>query len=119
MAKWRGDSVDISIMPEAGGAVRHFILGPGNVQWDSLDKDGTSDLGYNPRWQSAVHIGIDEWTVEAAIPWSELKMPAPKKGSTMRANLARQRTPVEELTSWSQFVSGFQEVQNLGTWKFE
>ena len=115
-----GDSVEISIQsPSQASEVFHFILGPSNVQWDAVDKDKSSDTTFNPNWKSATTRGENEWTVEAAIPWRELKMEAPKPGTMLRANLARQRLAKTEYSSWSQFVSGFQEPANFGTWIFE
>jgi hypothetical protein len=117
---WRGDSVEISISPdEKDSLFYHFILDPGNVQWDAIDKDTVPNLGFNPNWKSAVVRGANEWTVEASIPWRELNLEAPKPGSSLRANLARVRTPESELSSWSQFLGGFQEPQNFGTWIFD
>jgi hypothetical protein len=118
---WSGDSVEISIQPDTkDNGFYHFILGPSNVQWDAVDKDKTADMSFNPNWKSATSQSADGWIVEAAIPWRELKMSAPKSGETLRVNLARQRLADKtELSSWSQFVTGFQEVSNFGTWTFE
>lgn len=120
-AVWNGDSVEISIQPDTGNsAFYHFILNPANVQWDAMDKDKTADMSFNPRWQSATSRNAADWIAEVAIPWRELKMSAPKPGATLHVNLARQRlADATELSSWSQFVGGFQEVGNFGTWTFE
>jgi hypothetical protein len=117
---WNGDSVEISIQPDTkDNAFYHFILGPSNVQWDASDKDKTADMSFNPNWKSATSQNADGWVVEVAIPWRELQMSAPKSGQTLRVNLARQRLASEtELSSWSQFIGGFQEVSNFGTWTF-
>jgi hypothetical protein len=120
-AVYGGDSVEISLQPDlANNTIYHMILNPENVQWDAIDRDKMSDVSYNPNWQSAVVRGADEWTVEAAIPWRALNMAAPKTATAIRANLARQRLAGEtpELSSWSQFVSGFQEPANFGRWIF-
>ncbi len=118
---WNGDSVEISIQPDAKDVgFFHFILGPSNAQWDAMDRDKIADTSFNPNWKSAVSKDADGWNVEVAIPWRELKMNAPKPGETLHVNLARQRVAGEgELSSWSQFVGGFQEVSNFGSWTFE
>jgi hypothetical protein len=117
---WSGDSVEISIQPDtADSGFYHFILGPSNVQWDAMDKDKTADMSFNPNWKSATSQSADGWIVEVAIPWRELKMSAPKPGETLHVNLARMRMADKtELSSWSQFIGGFQEAGNFGTWTF-
>jgi len=114
-AVWNGDSLDIFLTKEASGTPYvHFILSPKNVQWDAAF-GADNDMGFDPKWQSATHIGDKQWTAEIAIPWAELKI-APQPGMKLRANICRQRIPDREQTCWSQTVSGFMESDHFGTW---
>lgn len=114
-AIWMGDSIDIFLSAaETGSPYYHFILNPHNVQWDAYYST-ENDMSYNPHWQSATKIMEQEWRAEIAIPWQELKI-TPTSGLQLRANIARQRRPGNEQTSWSQYISGFLESKNFGTW---
>jgi hypothetical protein len=117
---WLGDSVDIFLsVGEEPVPYVHFILNPNNVQWDAYCANGEPDLSFNPDWQSATAIGEKNWSVEAALPWAQIRVPAPKPGERRRANVCRSRSVGGERTSWSQVVSGFVAPQYFGTWVFE
>jgi hypothetical protein len=113
---WDGDSMDIFLSSAAAGVPYwHFILNPKNVQWDAFCNP-VNDAGANPRWESATKLLPDQWTVEVAIPWSELKI-TPAAGLKLRANVCRARAAGErEYYCWSQTVTGFLEPENFGTW---
>ncbi|MBM3500841.1 MAG: hypothetical protein FJX74_19455 [Armatimonadetes bacterium] len=113
---WMGDSVDLFLQaPDQAPVYYHFILNPRNVLWDSRCTD-TDDLRFDAAVESAARLGDGDWTVELAIPWTELKMAAPTPGTQLRANLCRQRIPDREQTAWSQCVAGFVEPESFGTW---
>ena len=119
---WGGESVEVSILQsgqptsDANAKFYHFILNPTNDKWDALNTGTSNDKSYNPHWQSATAKSASRWTAEIAIPWQEIGMPGATSGTQIRANLARQRVSDNtELSSWSQFLTGFQEPQNLGT----
>jgi len=112
---WAGDSVDLFLsLTEAPEPNRHFIVNPGNVQWDG---DGPLPR-WNGNWQSAAKTGKDHWAVELAIPW-ELLGALPKPGSSRRANLCRHRRPYAEWSTWSTVENDFLNPDELGVWKFE
>ncbi|MHB8997822.1 MAG: sugar-binding protein [Armatimonadota bacterium] len=113
---WMGDSVDVFLTRHPSGTpYYHFILSPGNVQWDA-EFATDNDMGYNPKWQSATKVGEKQWVAEIAIPWSALRT-KPVPGLTLKANLTRQRKPGKgELSSWSQVLTGFMEPEQFGTW---
>ena len=116
---WEGDSLDVFLSKgPAPTPYVHLILSPRNVQWDALYTDG-NDMSFNPKWESATVMGDKEWTAELAIPWAEVGIAAPRPGTTLRANLCRQRIPDREQTCWSQTINGFMEEKNLGEWVFE
>jgi len=115
---WTGDSVDLFIEPaDQAPTYYHFIINPENVVWDARN-GGADDLKYTADLSSAARRSAGEWALEVAVPWAELKMPAPTPGTTCRANVCRQRIPDGEQTTWSQTVGGFVEPENFGTWTF-
>jgi|GEM_PF-4966241 len=120
---WAGECIDIAILKpgqptdDVSGAYYHFILNPSNVQWDAINTGTSAALDYNPKWQSATTRNSNGWSAEIAIPWQEIGVSDASKGLRIHANIARRRmTDKVEYASWSQYVSGFQEPQHLGTW---
>ncbi len=115
---WQGDSVDLflSTGPEPA-PYAHLIVNPDGTCWDALCSAG-DDVGWSPTYEVAAARWTDAWTLELALPWASLGIAPPAPGTTLRANLCRQRCPVGEHTSWSQNVGGFIEPQNTGQWVF-
>ncbi|MGE5530885.1 MAG: sugar-binding protein, partial [Bacteroidota bacterium] len=113
---WNGDSLDLFLTRHPSATpYYHFILSPGNVQWDA-EFATDNDMNYNPKWQSATKVGEKQWVAEIAMPWSALRI-KPATGVTMKANLCRQRKPGGgELSCWSQTLTGFMEPEQFGTW---
>lgn len=126
---WAGDAIEVSVsqpMDSKATAMTpestyfHFIINPAGQIWDSKAQGSTNDLAYDGNIECATHVGVNEWTAEIAIPWSEMQMPAPQTGTRLFANLARHRVAAgdSEGTSWSQFVGSFLEPENFGEWRF-
>ena len=128
-----GDSVELWIT--TGADVRPFyqiIINPDNFV---LDRYNQKPEDFDGAWRSAVLKQEQDWQVELAVPWSDLKIKAPKPGTILRANLNRLRRgrPEEvrrwhtmgydsirsEASSWSQYERLFTEVTNLGHWTFK
>ncbi|OGV67062.1 MAG: hypothetical protein A3K19_01665 [Lentisphaerae bacterium RIFOXYB12_FULL_65_16] len=113
---WDGDSVDIFLSQgEAPIPYVHVIVSAGNVVWDGLCGEA-ADTRFNVNLKSAVRVGQNEWTLEVALPWNEMRMTPPTSGAKLKANLCRQRVPDREQTAWSQTFDGFVEPRNFGTW---
>ncbi|NOZ21075.1 MAG: hypothetical protein GXP25_08290 [Planctomycetes bacterium] len=113
---WSGEDVEVMIAPPGRTSpFFHFMLNPKGVAWDS-DHGKVNNLKYDPQWTHAARIGAKEWTAEMAIPWAALKMQMPKPGTTLRANVCRQRRHAHELSAWSPMVKGFLEHELFGTW---
>lgn len=118
---WNGESIDIGILQQnqrAGynkGVFYHFILNPNNVAWHGLNK-GTMVLPDSiPTWKSATSKDSSGWSAEIAVPWESIGIKNVRSGLKLYANIARKRQSDErELSSWSQYVSGFQEPHNFG-----
>jgi len=121
-----GDTVEVFLTQGAGATpFVHLALSPGNVQWDALNPEHATKcyphvkMDFDPKWQSAVVIGDREWTVEAAIPWAQVGIPAPAPGSKLGANFCRTRACGGVNTSWSQNISWFTEDENFGSMEFQ
>ena len=120
---WKGDDVELFLsIGEAPKPYRHFIVNPGNLQWDgrspeSLVGGNDDDVSWDAQWQSGVHTGEDQWTAELAIPWDALGG-RPEPGALRRANLCRQRSRTGELSTWSQMLRSFLEPEAFGVWQF-
>ena len=121
-----GDVVEIFLTQGRGTApFVHLALNPRNVQWDTLNPEHVVKCypnirtDFDPKWQSAVQLGEKEWTVEVAIPWSEMGISAPRSGSKLGANLCRTRACGGVNTTWSQNISWFMEDENFGTLEFK
>jgi len=113
---WIGEDVEVMIAPPGRTSpFFHFMVNPKGVPWDSIHGD-VNNLKYSPSWTHAARIGSGEWTAEMAIPWTALKMRTPPPGTTLRANLCRQRRHARELSAWSPMVKGFLEHEFFGTW---
>ena len=116
---WKGDGVEILIsLPGQTFPLYHFMVNPKGLFWDSIYDGKREDTSYDPAWKCAARVGDSGWTVEAAMPWAEMKMEAPQSGHQLRANLCRQRAQGGELTSWCPMAEGFREAENFGTWRF-
>jgi hypothetical protein len=123
---WNGENVDISILQpgqptnDPNAVFYHLILNPANNRWDGLNTGTSADAGYNPGWESATQTTATGWTAEIRIPWKEIGITNVRPGLQLRASLARHRVSKKsEFSSWSQFVSGFQEPHNFGTWTLD
>ncbi len=88
---WLGDSVDVFLQREEGDPYHHLIVNPANVRWDAKHVDVDADTSWNTDWQSATLTGDGFWNLEIALPWSALGWQTPTRGSTIRANICRQR----------------------------
>ena len=117
---WLGDSIDIflSVGAEPTPFV-HFILNPANLRWDAYCRTREDeDLSFDPDWRSATSIGEDAWFAEIALPWAQIRVPAPPPGATHRAQVGRSRTAGDEHSTWSQAYLGFVYPEYFGAWLF-
>ena len=89
-----------------------------------------SSQGFGPKGmaelkvQAATHLEPGKrWTVEVAIPYTSLRVAAPKAGETWGFNLCRNRPQSEnvprELITWSYLQTKFKEMELFGKIQFE
>ena len=95
-AVYRDDAVEVFLLPGVKEAVRQIIVNAGGMIFDRLGND--------PKWDGAWQVaagrgtaddlpkeeGFDApaayWCVEMALPFAELRLPAPKAGAQWRVN---------------------------------
>jgi len=114
---YNDESVEVFLDP--GVTLRryfHLLVNAANVQRDeSGDKGATPayDAGWDATWQSATEVKADGWTVEMAIPLTELGL---STGAEALAglNICRNDSTRQESTCWSPTQSGFHEPTRFG-----
>jgi len=96
--------------------------GSGDYHQFMVDSDGSRyeghryDGDWTCKWQSAVRLGPDRYTVEIAIPFSSLGASAPGPGTAWGMNVCRGRSVAEpsELSCWSDTRGGFHAPNRFG-----
>lgn len=111
---WLEDEVELFV----GGAARrpyaHLIVTTANVVLDERNQDMQA---WDPKLQTAVYKGADRWSVEIAIPWSELAAAGVNREPIMAFNFARARhTGVDPQThtAWSCTYNGLHIPERFG-----
>lgn len=69
------------------------------------------------RFQSAVHIGNNYWSVEVKIPWREVRV-IPEVDTKIRFNVAA-RDYLDNWVTWGPTYGGFQKPENFAILKLE
>ncbi len=100
---WRDDSVEVLIDPLRGR--RHFlqfIVSASGARLALVNTPpGDMPLWQTPSgWESAVRRSHGEWTVEMAIPWSDLGLRRPPE-LPLRVNFVRNRQARPERSGWA------------------
>lgn len=109
---WNNECVEV-FLDTAGDQVSfvHFITDILNQRHDLL---GNDSYGYNPQWESAVAERETGWSVEIALPFSSIGVPAPDDGDAWRANFCRERKAVNELSAWRPTFGSFNAPGSFG-----
>lgn len=111
---WLEDSVELFLAGMARRPYAHLIVSSAGIVLDERNQDATA---WNPQVAVAVSKGADDWTVELAIPWAELKAAGIERGPVMAVNFGRNRhtgreTP--EASAWSVTYGGFHTPERFG-----
>jgi hypothetical protein len=81
-----------------------FRINPLGVQADAIfsENEGIEDFSYDLIWESAAKIGADGWTVEVAIPFSQLRFPRTAGPQTWGFDVGRSypRSVRHRIVSW-------------------
>lgn len=121
---WRNDAIEILIQPQPDEAEKgyyHFIVNALGACFDRKNADAS--------WNSNIEIGAlhgerdDEWSVELAIPFSDLGV-SPAPGTLIRANIARENVDkdifawkhkgVLEVSSWTPVPTRLNDPDTFG-----
>ena len=114
---WERDCVELFIDPTGKGIEYYqFMITAGNAHFNAYFIEGGNTQGghYGGIWESAVYKGKDFWSVEVKIPISAFYYTSPSDFSDKwLVDVARERKPVGELTSWSPVDKGFHEPSHF------
>lgn len=78
-----------------------FLVTAAGVQVDAKYSPDGDDSDWNPVWSSEVAIHDQGWSVEMAIPFSQIRFPA-KDIQTWGLNIARRRANLREIYTWTE-----------------
>lgn len=96
-AVWDDDGIEIFISPQH--YPEHYaqlVINTESVMFDGWKEvDATFNKYKDFKIKSATVKGENSFTMEVAIPWAELGIKAPEAGTSMRANVIRNRTTGE------------------------
>jgi len=109
------DWVGLWISPFNDGANEvNFIVTAAGVQIDRKVSPNSDDESWNPVWTSDISFSDDGWSVEMAIPFSQLRFPA-KDIQTWGLNCARYRARERDVHTWTEIdVSNDNFAQQAG-----
>ncbi|KPJ52033.1 MAG: hypothetical protein AMS16_06910, partial [Planctomycetes bacterium DG_58] len=112
------DSNELFIDPTAGKKDYYqFIVNTEGVLYDGQGKDGSWD----GKAKLAVKKTADGWSVEIAIPLSDLEVTGSPKGQTWTANFCRNRQTEGEAQAhaWADVGESFHNPEAFGKLNFK
>ncbi len=105
------DCIEIFLQP-GEDSYYHFAANSGDGTYDARGTDSV----WNSGWTCEARRLHDRYVLEIAIPFAAIEG-APK--GQWRANFARERTAVEELSTWAELANKFHEPEAFGTLCFK
>lgn len=111
---WLEDGVEFFVGGSSRTPYAHLIVTSANAVLDEANQDASA---WNPKLQTAVSKQAQGWSVELAIPWSELAAAGVKREAVMTLNFGRSRYTGEDPqthTAWSCTYSGFHQPSRFG-----
>jgi len=114
---WTDDAVEFFLDPKHDHeTIWQFAATAGAAQYDSYKGDSL----WNSDWKCAVQRGPDSWTVEASVPFADLKVEPPAPGALWGFNLCREREAGGslELYNWADVQRVFNRAQLFGHLRF-
>jgi hypothetical protein len=116
-AFWLDDSIEFFIDASHDHETYFQFAATANaVPYDNLNGDSL----WNSNWRVAAQRGADSWTVEAAVPFADLKVAPPAPGKLWGFNLCREREAGGslELYNWADVQGVFNSVPLFGHLRF-
>lgn len=109
---WQDDCVELFLDTNRDRETKaHFVVNCIGVQQDNLlGERGVAGVG----WTAATHHEAAAWTVEMAIPWSDLEVPPPKRGEVWGFNFNRSRRTQAAYVDWSATFGNFHRAERYG-----
>ncbi|MCF7825641.1 MAG: carbohydrate binding family 9 domain-containing protein [Candidatus Marinimicrobia bacterium] len=77
-----------------------FLVTAAGVQVDQKFGPSGDDSNWDPVWESAVSFDAEGWSVEMAIPFSQIRFPA-RDVQVWGLNIARRRAAIREIYTWT------------------
>lgn len=110
------DSVELFIETPREPDYFRFAANAAGIRWDRRDREAD----WNAQWEAHTLMGDGYWTVEMAIPFAALEVPAPKSGASWRLNLCRGNpNGPDRWSAWSPTYGSFSQPRWFGTVVFE
>ncbi|MBU0607948.1 MAG: hypothetical protein KKI08_08665, partial [Armatimonadetes bacterium] len=100
---WKDDCLEVFI--RAGDSsldFDQFIVSCAGARQSERCRNGVYATDWRPEWPAAAAIGADHWTVEVAIPFAVLGLPAPTPGAMVQLGVGREdyTKTGPELVNW-------------------
>lgn len=117
---WNRDAVDTAINPSGDRVVFSQIIIDAAGASDQFTR-GLDGRELDWRYEHAVAQYEGGWSVELAIPWSEIGV-KPSSGMTLTGNFVRYRPypPVDEMHTWSPMPGpAINDPERFGVWTLE
>ncbi|MGN0873077.1 MAG: glycoside hydrolase domain-containing protein [Victivallales bacterium] len=110
---WKDDAVEIFFAPAANDrSLSQFVVAAGGGRWMGRGTDKSVDE-YD-KWTAEVSREKDAWIINAEIPYELLGWKErPAAGTAIGFNVARNRKPVQELSSLSFANGSFHNLRNF------
>ncbi len=122
MLNFSGDVAELFLDPGRTRTLKYqFCASPFGTRYDGGPKLGRK---YNPNWIVKPGIYDDHWTLEMAIPFSELALDGdfygtPQKGDVWGIQFCRDQAHLHEWSHWVPTPRSFHEVKLFGTATFQ
>ncbi len=110
---FRQDVVEVFLRPDlAQEQYFHLAASAAGVRYDAIATGGAQD--WNPTWRAATSRADDRWTLEVAIPLSEVDLADVEAGRAIGLNICREEKPHDELSCWSPTLGPFHTASRFG-----
>lgn len=115
---WTDDCVEVFLAPlPRRNRYFHLITNLRGTRFDELAGAGLpppNPGSWDGDWVARTAFFREGWTVEIAISFQSMRVPAPSPGTTWGFNVNRQERRLGELSSWSETDRWFHELSNFG-----